>query len=81
MNDVLANELTQPPLSRRTLWERRSSHVPLTAPGTTVATQAGDDDSKQQDETSLAGHRVEQASRTDVSSACGIAVPICVMRS
>jgi hypothetical protein len=80
VNDVPANELTQPPLSRHTLWERRSSHVPLTAPGTTVATQAGDD-SKQQDETSLAGHRVEQASRTDVSSACGIAVPICVIRS
>ena len=40
MIDVPANELTQPPLSRLTPWERRSSHVPLTAPGAAVTARA-----------------------------------------
>jgi hypothetical protein len=45
--DVPANELTQKPLSRLTPWERRSSHVPLTAPGVVVTARAEDNKTTQ----------------------------------
>jgi hypothetical protein len=70
VDDIPANELIQPPLSRLTPWERRSSHVPLTAPGTTVTVQAGDDKNKQQDEISPPDHKNKQNSPNKVSSIC-----------
>jgi hypothetical protein len=65
--DVPANELTQPPLSRLTPWERRSSHVPLTAPGTFVSAQV-EEDKKGDTEVSLPNHRDQENNPTDVSS-------------
>jgi len=65
--DVAANELTQPPLSRLSPWERRSSHVPLTAPGT-VVTAPAQEDKKTKDPISLPDHRDKQSNSTDVSS-------------
>jgi len=65
--DVAANELTQPPLSRLSPWERRSSHVPLTAPGT-VVTAPAQEYKKTKDVVSLPDHRDKQSNSTDVSS-------------
>jgi len=65
--DVAANELTQPPLSRLSPWERRSSHFPLTAPGT-VVTELAQEDKKTKDAISLPDHRDKQNNSIDVSS-------------
>jgi hypothetical protein len=60
---VPAYELTQPPLSRLSSWERRSSHVPLTTPGT--QTEGG---KKGDAEISLPLHGDEENRPIDVSS-------------
>jgi hypothetical protein len=64
---VPAYELTQPPLSRLSSWERRSSHVPLTAPGTVASAQV-EGDKKGDAEISLPLHGDEENRPIDVSS-------------
>jgi hypothetical protein len=68
VTDVAANELTQPPLSRLSPWERRSSHVPLTAAPGTVVTAPAQEDKKTKDAISLPDHRDKQSNYIDVSS-------------
>jgi hypothetical protein len=65
--DVPAYELTQPPSSRLTPWERRSSHVPLTAPGTVARTHVVED-KKGEPEISLPQHGNKENTPTGVSN-------------